>query len=67
MTIKQTLLLIAHPRTLQTAAEIADHNALKGISLATISSALCKLVKSGEILRLDNFGPRGGYGYVRKW
>lgn len=31
--------------------------------LSSLSSLLKKLTDSGELIRTENFGPRGGYGY----
>lgn len=65
LTVAETILIITNERELHTAAELADHHALDGVSLATVSSVLCRLVKMGKMLRLKGWGPRGGYGYVR--
>jgi DNA-binding HxlR family transcriptional regulator len=39
---------------------------MTGIRLATLSSALNRLVKGGYLVRISGHGPRGGYGYRRK-
>ena len=36
------------------------------IKLSSLSSQLCKMSKAGVLERLENFGPRGGYGYRLK-
>jgi hypothetical protein len=36
---------------------------LPDVSLATVSSILCKMAKAGQISRTKGVGPRGGYGY----
>lgn len=59
-------------RAVQTAAEI--HSLVqfsfnymptkRTVTLATVSSTLRKLVKSGFAIRVPNFGPRSGNGYL---
>jgi hypothetical protein len=36
------------------------------VSLSSLSSQLCKMVKDGELDLLVEYGPRGGNGYVLK-
>ena len=33
------------------------------VSLASLSSTLKKMYDAGELRRVDDWGPRGGYGY----
>ena len=44
-----------------TAAQI--HGKMRRVKLSSLSSILCKMVKSGELARHKGVGPRGGYGY----
>jgi predicted transcriptional regulator len=37
------------------------------VKLASLSSLLCKLADEGILEKLDNVGPRGGYGYRLNW
>ena len=57
-------------RELRSASEIREmilnHARSPKPSLATVSGILHRLVKNGRVLRCKGFGPRGGYGYVRK-
>lgn len=40
----------------------------KDVSLASLSSVLNKMVRDGTLLRVSDFGPRGGFGYaLRHW
>jgi hypothetical protein len=67
MTLKETVAAALSRRMLQTASELLALDAIRSrCSLATLSSTLNQLVKSGVALRLKGFGPRGGYGYVHK-
>ena len=35
------------------------------VKTASLSSLLAKMTKEGRLLRIDGFGPQGGYGYCR--
>lgn len=72
------VMLALNERCLRTASEIhaamsfatkmkneALQTRLKSPSLATVSSLLNKLTKSGDVVRVYGVGPRGGYGYAR--
>lgn len=39
---------------------------LPRVGLASVSSELRRLVSEGKLLRVDGFGPRGGYGYTKR-
>lgn len=36
------------------------------VKLSSLSSVLLRMIKKGEIVRVHNIGPRGGYGYRLK-
>lgn len=36
------------------------------VKTASLSSLLARMTKEGRLLRIDGFGPRGGYGYCRR-
>jgi Fe2+ or Zn2+ uptake regulation protein len=51
-----------HPYTateLHRSLNIPDHP----VTLATLSGVLKKMYDNGELYRVDDWGPRGGYGY----
>ena len=40
---------------------------ITGVKLSSLSSVLCRLSRpKGCLVRVPDFGPRGGYGYRRK-
>jgi len=60
-TLKDEIRAVLDARKLQTATEISAQTTGH---LSSVSSALNKMVKAGEVLRLNAVGIRGGYGYV---
>lgn len=44
----------------KTAVEISKVTLVR---LSSLSSTLYRLVRQGKLVRIPNFGPRGGYGY----
>jgi hypothetical protein len=53
----------------RTAVQIQKYLAANGSKplLSSLSSLLRKMVDEGLILRVEKFGPRGGYGYMKNF
>jgi len=50
------------PYTASEMCHVFNRDGLK-VKLASLSSVLRKMYDAGELRRVDDWGPRGGYGY----
>lgn len=61
--VVKALLTIDHPVTAAQIHRRLQQNVGTTTSLATLSGVLSKMTRSGELVRVEEFGPRSGYGY----
>jgi len=74
MTIRRRVLhLLKHAGAIVTAVDIyhvlnveSGIGPSESVKLSSLSSVLKRMCDGGELDRLKNFGPRGGYGYRLK-
>lgn len=70
MTIRSRIIHVLDRGQVMTASQmcncINDEFKADDVKLASLSSALNKMYRNGELARMDQFGPRGGYGYLLK-